>query len=275
MLDWATGDWTPDEYGEEREDGEERSENSDGEEDPAVTLKKVRAAEHAKYLALPARVPPSLVGTYIIDCAQIENGWDDADDLRLSITGTSLPSIYQAAFDFGIIEGAMMLAHDRKPLSYFSEETMEEIEIAESGQRAPVKLESGSEIEDEASKADGDSDDQRLPGRGMKRKAPAVTNHPSKATKPSPASNTGAGLTLHLCMRSRDKGSGEIDPRPSMGSISFNERLTEFNGTVDIDVVGKDVPFRGRKISDTLEKTARWEGYGYAAAEYASMARWR
>jgi hypothetical protein len=57
--------------------------------------------------------PPSPVGSYIVDCQEIERNWPDlVDDLSLNIHDTDEPGVFQACFDFGILEGVMIIGKD-------------------------------------------------------------------------------------------------------------------------------------------------------------------
>lgn len=240
---------------------------SDSDDEDSVA--EERAAKHAKHCA-SRRGPPSIAGTYMIDCPEIENGWDNAGDLEMSINSTALPGFYEASFDFGIYEGVMMLSADRRALSFFSEEDVKDLDQAEEITVRKMGQNNGVKSQEEA-------EDRGNPSTGTKRKASDTgDSRPSKAAKTEAASNTSpSGATmLWLCLRTCETGTGEIHPNPSMGRITFNDTLTAFTGTVSIGCVGSNVPLRGRKISDTPKDTASWEDYGHAAAEAACNSRW-
>jgi len=73
------------------------------------------------------------VGEYTIECKEIEDGWGDdshsssADNLTMSIFETLTCGIYQADFDFGVVEGIMMLGADEGALERYCEEDHEEL----------------------------------------------------------------------------------------------------------------------------------------------------
>lgn len=233
------------------------------EEDYAEVLERERAAKHAQYLSSRSNSPPSIVGAYVVNCEQLQKGWDNTDNLRLSITTTPLPGIYQAAFNFGVLEGIMMLSADAHALSYFSGKQSEK--IAGDDDRLCPELATGPEQQPSQTEEEITCEDSA----GRKRKAVDDTSRPAKILK------TSTPAVLHLCMRSRGTGSGQINPDPELGVITFDDQLTAFTGTIDIDLIGPNMPFRGRKISDTAEKPkAGWEDYGHAAYEYARIARW-
>lgn len=243
------------------------SASDDDDSDVEDSVMKERSAKHAEYCAR-VKKSTTIAGTYVIDCPEIENGWDDVSDLQLSIASTPLAGFYQATFNFGIYEGVMMLSADRKALSYFSEEKLRDLETADEVAKADQKRSVNGHHERK------DNDGISL---GTKRKADDAEDHrPSKAakTESAPESSASAPMTLYLCMRTCETGTGEIDPDPSMGRITFNDALTTFTGTADIGCVGRNVPLRGRKISDNVENQARWEDYGHAAAEAACSSRW-
>jgi hypothetical protein len=84
-----------------------------------------RASKHKRYLANAEKhkhgpSAPSPVGQYIIDCEEIESNWPElAEDMTLAIHATPTPGIYQASFDFGVIEGIMMMSYDESILDRF------------------------------------------------------------------------------------------------------------------------------------------------------------
>lgn len=261
MLNAWTGHWAPEDAGEDHAGFYPESD----EEHPEVTLERLRAAAHAGYLSLPSHAPPSIVGTYIVDCEEIERDYHNTDDLGLSITSTPLPGIYQATFDFGILEGVMMLSADEYMLSYFSEKKLS------ASNTGTVDAGSASEVGSDI-KVDKEAQEV-LPPAVPKRKS--YHELPLKEVKiESDSSGSSAPIKLHLCMRSRDR-SGEINPIPDLGTATANADFTVLTAKADMVCVGQGVPFRARKISDTPEwPSARWEDYGYAASDYACSARW-
>lgn len=53
-------------------------------------------------------------GRYIISCEEIEEQWpDQANDLSLDIYATSRPDVFEASFDFGVLERAMVISADK------------------------------------------------------------------------------------------------------------------------------------------------------------------
>lgn len=83
-----------------------------------VALKAERIAKrnqaHMDYLASRVDTP---VGSYIVDCDQIERQWPDLPiDMRIEIHTTDTPGLFQGDFDFGVAEGVMFLSSNRSTL---------------------------------------------------------------------------------------------------------------------------------------------------------------
>ena len=211
---------------------------------------KERSDKHTKYLARSKNRAASLVGTYMIDCEAIGRDWPDrADDMTLSIKTTRIPGVYQAHCDFGVLEGVMMLS-------------------AEVAALAPY-------YDDAYASAEDDDDDHHGSATGSKRKSSNNSNR-NGAPPPKAAKKAGNPTTYFLRMRSRETGEGVIDFIPEKGTITFDKAdYSTFTGKVGMPCVGKDVPFRGRKISSTASKSSeKWEDFSEAAYEYARVARW-
>ncbi|KAI2625529.1 hypothetical protein GGS21DRAFT_306733 [Xylaria nigripes] len=79
-----------------------------------------RAELHADYLQTLKRkngnMTYSPIGTYIIDCKEIERNWPEMADMRFKVRATDETGIFEASFDFGVVEGVMVLATDKKNL---------------------------------------------------------------------------------------------------------------------------------------------------------------
>jgi hypothetical protein len=198
------------------------------------------------------------VGSYIIECKRISEGWSDADDLTMNITQADGPVELVADFDFGIVEGIMRLSFDAKLLSEPSEsENDEEDEYDEEGY--------------------GDDDDEPT-FSGTKRK-PAAQRAKPQATKKSKASKAHP-RRLYLQWRGRETGEGQIQldyDNKHTGYLDFTDAgCTAFEGVAFFGFVGPRVPFRGFKVSDKGGKmTKSWSDYSENAYEYARKARWR
>jgi len=102
------------------EEDEEEEEDED-DDDEAAEREAERTARHEEYLAemkqaKKERRPmpgPAPVGEYMIDCEAIEGEWPDmAEDMALSIRYDEALGAYAATFDFGIIQGVIIMSED-------------------------------------------------------------------------------------------------------------------------------------------------------------------
>jgi hypothetical protein len=87
-----------------------------------------RTLKHDRYLASAKTMVPSPVGQYIVDCEKIERGYE-VKDLTLAIRATRTSGLYQASFDFGVIEGIMMLSADESMLAPYTEQYGDDSDI--------------------------------------------------------------------------------------------------------------------------------------------------
>ncbi|KAI0451087.1 hypothetical protein F5B21DRAFT_528199 [Xylaria acuta] len=82
---------------------------------------KDHAASHSDYLKTPnpkrGRQTHPPIGTYIIDCKEIEEGWSgQAGNLSLDVRATDELGVFEASCDFSIVEGIMTMSTDKKRL---------------------------------------------------------------------------------------------------------------------------------------------------------------
>lgn len=238
-----------------------------------------RASKHELYLAKAQKrkfgpTAASPIGQYIVDCEEIEGNWDElADDMTLAIHATSTAGIYQANFNLGIIDGIMMLSSDEGILNEFCAR-QEHDEDSDHD----VDFDSDDEDEDEDGCQDENADEKAA--LGSKRKAGTVTKGKTTSGRPSKkAKATGAGKAgkYFLRLRSRDSGTGEINPTPEKGTIKFNgPNLSSFTGEASLSSIGERVVFTARKISAVPPKSwDSWGNYSEAAYERARVSRWR
>lgn len=215
-------------------------------EDEIDRREAARVAKHDQYRARTKKGDATIVGKYIIDCEGISGNWDGCDNLTMSIKATKTPGLYQADFDFGMLEGVMMMSDNESALGVFG-------------------------------CYDSSDEDQGPTMVGFKRKS--GSNHGTTTKKIAKATNSTAGgksKTFFLRMRSAETGEGEINPDPTEGSITVSDDYASFTGSAEMPIVGCNIPFTGRKISDVPEKSRkRWDDYSHAAYEYASSARWQ
>jgi hypothetical protein len=211
-----------------------------------------RAEMHTDYLNTlkrkkgPRRYSP--VGSYIIVCKEIEEQWpDQADDLSLDIHETNEPGVFAASFDFGILEGAMIISAEKDALDQHCSQLDREPEFKGYGDEEN----DWSKEEDEGGK-DEDEDDvgnDRKLTVGSKRKAetPRGRGRLPKKSKAGAAQPS----TYLLKLKCRETGEGEVYSTKEKGTIKFkDEKLASFIGKADLPCVGQGIPFTARKISD-------------------------
>jgi hypothetical protein len=204
----------------------------------------------------------SPVGSYIVDCKDIEEGWSNqADELSIDIQNTDQPGIFEASFDFGVLEGIMILGKDETTLEEYCS-------------RLDLEAESEDD-EDDFDDEDGTEEDGK-PVTGGKRKAEAPRGplRPAKKSKSKAAlSRTG---TYHLRLKCRETGEGEINYSVYTGLVKFeDDKMASFLGNADLPCVGQGVPFTARKISDSPNATGNsWADYSESAYNYANSRRW-
>ena len=177
-----------------------------------------RTEMHTAYLnTLKRKKGPrtcSPVGSYIIDCRQIEGEWpDQANDLSLDIRQTKEPNVFEASFDFGILEGIMIISAEKTALQQYCSQ---------------LDREAQSDLdEDEGEEEDEHRYQNRKPAAGSKRRAGASPSHgpPPKKSKATAAQSR----TYLLKLKCRETGEGEIQPDSESGTIIFtDEKLVSF-----------------------------------------------
>jgi hypothetical protein len=75
--------------------------------------------KHERYLANARTIVPSPVEKYIVDSEEIERGYE-VKDLTLALRATCTSGLYQASFDFGVIEKIMMISADESMLAPYT-----------------------------------------------------------------------------------------------------------------------------------------------------------
>ncbi|KAI0097351.1 hypothetical protein GGR51DRAFT_566558 [Nemania sp. FL0031] len=217
-----------------------------------------RSESHSNYLkTLKRKKGPktySPVGTYIVDCEEIEREWpDQADDLSLDICETGEPGIYEASFDFGILEGVMIMGTDQMTVEQYC-----------------------SQMDGESDDENDSSEEERQSGSKRKHAVAAPKSRgrgrPPKKTKPSPSQSR----KYHLKLRCAETMEGMIYYQPENGTITFQgNNMASFTGKASFPCVGTAVPFTARKTSDTVHGHGNsWSDYSEAAYERARVGRW-
>jgi hypothetical protein len=256
----------------------------------AKEAKELRAAEkeqedertkiHTDYLNTLKRKKGqrtySPVGSYIIDCKQIEGEWpDQADDLSLDIRQTKEPNVFEASFDFGVLEGVMIISAEKNALEqYCSQLDREAQSDGDEDEDEGADWSEEEEEDREEIEVDDEVDNNRKPATGSKRRAEALPGRgrPPKKSKARAAQPR----TYQLKLKCRETGEGEIQYTAERGTIKFkDEKMASFIGNADLPCVGKGVPFTARKISDMpADPGDSWADYSESAYEYARVRRW-
>jgi hypothetical protein len=239
-----------------------------------------RAEIHTDYLNTLKRKKGlgtySPVGSYIIDCKKIEREWpDEAGDLSLDIRQTKEPNVFEASFDFGILEGFMVISAERNALEQYCSQLDREAES--DGDEGEGEGDDWSEEEDEDSEkieVEDKVEKDRKPTTGSKRRAEALQGHGPPSKKPKP--RAAQPRTYLLKLKCRETGEGMIQSTEERGTIKFkDENLASFIGKANLPYVGKGVSFTARKISDAPACPGNsWSDYSEKAYEYARVRRW-
>lgn len=242
-----------------------------------------RASRHNEYLTATRNfsdfgsVVASPVGQYMIDCETIERGFSrivGGSEMTLAIHKTTTLGVYQGTFDFGVINGMMMLGQVGTVLDDF---------CAQEEHTGYTDSESGSEIdsissEDESEDDSGDEnedDSEDEQNVGHKRKAPGIQPQ-GPPTKKAKTAADGDPREYLIRLKSRDTGTGEINSNAEKGTITFSgPDLSAFTGKVDMCGIGCGVIFSGRKVSATApQRCDSWSSYSEGASEYARVRSW-
>jgi hypothetical protein len=183
----------------------------------------------------------------------------------LDIRETGQSGVYEASFDFGIAEGAMVLSSNKESLK---------------SHVTRLDKHSGYEDADE----DDEEEEEEEEGEGTEEEdAPRGKRKAAEAAKPRgrPANKTKATTTsareVFLACRGCETGEGQIYSIPSNGTMSFDAKFASLSGTFGLGFIGDNVPFTGRKVSDTPRNShlnKSWNDYSDTANESARAGRW-
>jgi len=241
-----------------------------------------RTAAHNDYLRgikgkKSAKTP---VGSYMVDCQYIEKDWpDNAGEMTIEIRQADEPGIFRATFDFGIIEGVMIMGADDEVVT----QHCTELERDEwKNYYGDGEEEDEDEVEDEVDDEDEDlvKDENDKPTNSAKRKAnspPKTRGRPPKKPKTPSITTRTTTRTYHVRLRGRENGEGEICSLAAKGSIQFKgANMASFTGKADLPFIGNGVVFTARKTSDATPfgQGDQWEYYSEAAYESARIGRW-
>lgn len=202
------------------------------------------------------------VGTYIVDSEAIERGYPDmADDLSLDIHRTDTPGVFKADFDFGVLEGVMIICSEKFALGEY---------CADESDWNDYMDEEGSEEETDDEDSVPVKENVKL---GAKRNPPA--SKPMTRPKKYKAGQDQPRKYL-LKLKCREMGEGMIHFEASNGTINFEDKnFASFEGVADFPDVGQGVFFFARKVSD-LPCPSRndWTDYSERQYEIERVKRW-
>lgn len=206
-------------------------------------------------------------GSYFIRCEELAANWNNCDSLSIDIDTGPQPDLLQAAVDFGIIEGTMLLAfHEAKLDAY--------IVTAGKGRYKNNSEDEGSEAEYTLSK-----------GPSKKRKAPAESALPKRGRgRPrkqeiteSSSSSSRASKRLFFRLRGRETSENQVFYTPTKGYLDFtDDDFVAFKGVASIPAAGNKVPLEGFKISAEAASSAdAWSNFSEDVYEEERVSRWR
>jgi len=256
-----------------------------------------RDAEYEEYLAdnQDNDGDGSPCGEYMIDCEYIEGEWpDSAEDMTISIHRTSNGGVFKATFDFGIVEGIMILGRDEGLVDMLSK-------------RRDGGIDDDDYQEDENEEIDS-GDDEAPATTGSKRKGKGVQRgRPTKKAKTAKASSSDKiqSRKFFVRLKSKDTSEGEISYTPMNGVIEFGGNsegnkgngkgkgkvkgkgkgkkssggggnpFSSFTGKVSLSGIGSNIAFTARKVSDVGRiGYEKWQDYSAREYERANASRW-
>jgi hypothetical protein len=183
-------------------------------------------------------------GSYIVRCEELSGNWDECDSLSIDIATGPKPGLLQAAVEFGIIEGTMLLSFNEADLDAY-------IGTAE------------------------ESDDQgAISSNSKKRKAAA----PGRGRPPKKQAKAAASLAnrLFIRFRGRETGEGVVFYTPQKGYLDFTDAdCVAFKAVCSMPAVGNKAPFQGFKVdSSPATRATPWESFSEAVYEEERVERW-
>ncbi|PGG96408.1 hypothetical protein AJ79_09603 [Helicocarpus griseus UAMH5409] len=231
-----------------------------------------RDSLHQEYLRDAVRTKGSKkspVGSYIIDCDEIDHQWpDESREMTLDIRETQTPYIFIADFDFGVLEGVMVLGSDEGAvLEHCALLDAEDDTASESESESETELDSEEALSDEDISGDGNGYSE-----GLKRKASCSSGQPLKKAKVS----SSLKRNFFLRWKGRETSENVISYTAEKGTLKFEDtKFASFVGKMSMDFVGSGVPFKARKVSDIPSiSNNSWSDFSETAYEYARVARW-
>lgn len=204
------------------------------------------------------------IGAYIVDCEAIEKGWPDmTEDLNLHIHRTDTPGVFKAEFDFGVLEGVMIICSEKVALDEYCAQA-----------DGDVEFDWNDSMDEEGSEEETDDEDTVLAMENFKpatkRNAPA-SKHMARSKKLK--ANQPRKYLLKL--KCREMGEGEIFYEAENGTIDFEDKtLASFEGVASLPCVGQGISFFARKISDVpCPSENDWTDYSRRQHEITRVGR--
>ncbi|RYP16387.1 hypothetical protein DL765_005167 [Monosporascus sp. GIB2] len=217
--------------------------------------------EHAAYLrtldADPGRREFDIVGSYVIRCPSIEEEWDGPEgDMVLDVRPSArTPGVYEAWFRFRVLEGVMLLSADRALLVRH---------------RNAV---------DRVRSREGDWDWDYLRDEDDATTSTAATETTGKRKRKSDTASAQNPRRFWLMWNGRETGEGHLQADLNMnhtGCIEFLDgRLARFRGQMNLEFVGGDDRFEGRKVADAPAPArgnrCAWDRFYAATYKYIQL----
>ncbi|RYP03585.1 hypothetical protein DL764_005046 [Monosporascus ibericus] len=215
---------------------------------------------HAAYLrtldADPGRREFDITGSYVVTCPSIEEQWDSPeDDMVLDVRPCPRkPGVYEAWFRFRVLEGVMLLSADRALLVRHRN--------AVDHLRSRV----------------GDWDWDSLRDKDDATTSTAATETTRKRKRKSDTAPAQNPRRFWLMWNGRVTGESHLQTDIDMnhtGCIEFPDgRLARFRGQMNLEFVGGDGRFEGRKVADAPAPTrvdrCAWDRFHAATYKYIS-----
>ncbi len=193
---------------------------------------------------------------------KIEGQWpDQADDLSLDIRQNKEPGVFEASFEFGILEGILIISAEKNTLERYYSQLDREAEFDSD--------ETKDEDEDES-----EVENNKKPTTGSKRKPQASYGRGRPSKKPE--AGTAKLRTYLLKLKCRETGEGEIYSTAKSGTLKFKDgKLASLIGKADLPIVGRGISFTARKTSDTPASSGdSWADFSENAYEHNRGRRW-
>ncbi|KAJ5706677.1 hypothetical protein N7488_006478 [Penicillium malachiteum] len=184
------------------------------------------------------------VGSYIFKIEPLKSLMRDKEEAFMEIYETDTPGLYQADFDFGIMNGIMMMSSDKGALEEFGGEVS-------SGDSSGDELDSTIPANQVSWSSKGKEKKKRSEKgarQGQKQKK-ASEHHPLRY------------FFKHRCCEEHESAAFFI-PRP--GHVQFDDgRFCTFTGQILLPLSDKEISFTGYKISDKPPPTRYdWDDFG-------------